>query len=229
MIKAIAIDDEPMALEVVRNHAAKIPFLQLQEVFTDPLKAIDYLQQHSVDLIFLDIKMPDIDGIEFSGMVNGKKTMLIFTTAHSEYALQSYELNAIDYLLKPFDFARFLVAVTKARENLAKNPSPENDFFFVNTGHQQRRISFDEISHIEGDGNYVTYHLGDEKVIVRSTIKETLKLLPSSFIQIHRSFIIPIRKLERIQDNHAFIGKLRISIGLSYKEELMRRIEGKKM
>ena len=153
------------------------------------------------------------------------KHIVIFTTAHSEYALESYELEALDYLLKPFDFARFLRAVNKAQEKLAADEGTEKSFFFVNTGYQQRKICYHDICFVEGSGNYVTYYTEKEKIMVRSSMKETVSFLPShSFIQIHRSSIISLRKLDKIQDNHAYIGNHKISIGANYREELMRVI-----
>lgn len=227
MIQAIAIDDEPRALEIIKNHAARIPFLQLSGTFTNPVEALAFVNQHAVELIFLDIKMPDISGIDLLKSLNRPKIIVIFTTAHSEYALDGYELDALDYLLKPFDFSRFLKSVLKVQEKLMAQNNAVHDFFFVNTGYQQRKICFDAISHIEGDGNYVTYFVNEEKIVVRSTVKETLHLLPPNlFVQIHRSCIISLAKLDRIQDNHAFIGNYKIAIGANYKEPLMKIIQG---
>lgn len=225
MINAIAIDDEPRALEIIKNHAARIPFLSLKGSFTNPFEALAYLQAHTIDLVFLDISMPDISGLEFVKAVNQKKLSVVFTTAHSEYALESYELEALDYLLKPFEFSRFLKSVMKAQERLSQPELPEQDFFFVNTGYQQRKLRFDEISHIEAGGNYVTYYTNGDKVLVRSTIKETLRILPASqFIQVHKSYIISLQKLDIVQDNHLHLGAHKISIGASYREELMKVI-----
>jgi DNA-binding LytR/AlgR family response regulator len=228
MIKAIAIDDEPRALEIIKNHAARIPFLQLSAAFTNPLEALAYINQEAVELVFLDIKMPDISGIELLKSIQKGKILIIFTTAYSEYALESYDLEAIDYLLKPFDFSRFLKSMVKVQERLTLRDSLERDFFFVHTGNQQRKICYSDISYIEGEGNYVTYFVNNEKIIVRSGIKETVNTLPTQlFIQIHRSYIISLRKLDKIQDNHAFIGHFRIPIGANYREAFMRSIQGK--
>lgn len=225
MIKAIAIDDEPRALEVIKNHVAKVPFLELSGVFTNPFEALDYINKNRPDLIFLDIKMPDISGIDFLRTLNKGNQMVIFTTAHSAYALESYELDALDYLLKPFEFSRFLKSVSKAQEKLKIKERPVHDFFFINTGQQQQKVFFKEINRIEGDGNYVNYWFNSKKFMVRSTLKETLQLLPAGmFVQIHRSYIIPLHKIDKIQDNHVFIGDESISIGANFKDELMRLI-----
>jgi two-component system LytT family response regulator len=225
MIHAIAIDDEPKALDIVNSLASRIPFLNLVKSFTNPMEALQYVNDNAIDLIFVDIKMPDISGLDLVQALKKKECLVIFTTAHSEYALKSYDIQALDYLLKPFDFSRFLKAVTRAQEVLSMRDDLHQDFFFVNTGYQQRKISINDISHLEGDGNYVTYHVNNEKIMVRSTIKEALKLLPPRlFIQIHRSFIISLRKLDKIQDNHAFIGNHKISIGANYKNDFMKSI-----
>src|ERR1700744_257052 len=135
MLNAIALDDEPLALEVVRSHAAKVPFLNLMSECTDAFKAMDYMQHQSVDLLFLDIKMPDISGIDLLGCLN-KKPLVIFTTAYSEHAVESFELDAIDYLLKPFSLARFTKACNKAHEiyNLRNNQAEKRDYLFLKAG-----------------------------------------------------------------------------------------------
>ena len=225
MIKAIAIDDEPRALEIIRNHAARISFLQLQEVFTNPFAALDYLNKNSVDLIFLDIKMPDLSGLEFLDSIHKGKYLVVFTTAHSEFALYGYEVEALDYLLKPFDFPRFLRSVVRAHDKLITRRASDKDFFFVSMGAEQRKIFIDDIAYVEANGNYVTYHVGAERIIVRSTVKDVVSLLPANnFIQVHKSYIIALSKIDKIQDNHIYIGDQRISIGANYKDGLMTMI-----
>lgn len=222
MIKAIAIDDESKALTVIENHASRVSFLELQEVFTNPFMALDFIQKNNIDLIFLDINMPDISGLEFSRTILKKEILIIFTTAHSEYALESYEVEALDYLLKPFEFARFHAAVSKANDRLSSIDKSINDFFFVNTGNDRTKIFYNDISYIEGSGNYVTYYLDDKKVMVRATIRKTLSFLPSTnFFQIQRSYIVAISKIDRIKDNHVHIAKAKISIGPNYREPLL--------
>jgi len=226
MIKAIAVDDEPKALTVIEHHASRVSFLEVKEVFTNPFMALDFIQKNDVDLIFLDINMPGISGLEFSRAILKKEVLIIFTTAHSEYALESYEVEAIDYLLKPFEFTRFHTAVLKVDERLNASDKSRNDFFFVNTGNDRTKIFYKDISYIEGNGNYVTYYLDREKVMVRATIKETLSRLPSTdFFQIQRSYIIAINKIDRIKDNHVHIGNVKISIGPNYKEQFKSKLE----
>lgn len=225
MIKCIAIDDEPKALEVITSHVSRVDFLSLVATFTDPFKAVTYANEHPIDLVFLDINMPDVTGLELlKNFV--EKPLVIFTTAHSEYALESYEVEAIDYLLKPFDFPRFLRAVTKAQQRLPKKESTTASFFFVNAGTKKQRISYDDLLYIEGDGNYVRYHTTTENTMVRSTIKETISLLPTSaFVQIHRSYIVALKAIVKIEDNHVHIGDKKIAIGASYRNDFYEVIK----
>lgn len=221
MIRCIAIDDEPRALEVTAQHAERIDYLQLEKRFTNPLEALAYLRDHTIDLLFLDVNMPDISGLELLGQLK-RKPLVIFTTAHSEYALEGYEHAAVDFLLKPFTFARFLKAVEKVRDRM---PDNSKDYFFVTSGNQKRRISVDEVLYLESRGNYVAYVLKDGEVEVRSTIKEALQQLPASqFQQVHRSFAVALRWIDRIEDNHVYIGKSAISIGASHRDAFLRRI-----
>lgn len=222
MIKAIAVDDEPMALQVIREHSSKISKLDLVDSFTDPIKALNFLNENTIDLIFLDVNMPDISGLKFSEAINDKNTLIIFTTAHSEYAIESYELAALDYLLKPIEFARFHKAIAKAIENSVRS----DKFFFVNTGREQTKICYDDILFVEGDGNYIIYHLDNAKVMVRSTIKEAISRLPVlEFVHVHRSYIVAMRHIDKIQDNHVHIRENKISVGPNFKEALMSKVK----
>ena len=227
MIRCVAIDDEPKALEIIRSHISRVSFLELTATFHDPFLAVEYLQDHPVDLIFLDINMPGIDGIRLSKNLR-TQPLIIFTTAHSEYAVQSYEVEAVDYLLKPFDFARFQLAASKAKDRFSSTEKPTSvsrDFFFVNTGYQKRRIVFSDISYVVSDGNYVRYQLRDNHLLVRSSIRETLHVLPGDlFCQIHRSYIVSIRHIEKIEDNHVHIADQRIAIGSKYRDDFLKRI-----
>src|SRR5215213_1265485 len=148
-MKAIAIDDEPIALDIIKAHAAKVPFLDLKAVFTDAFKALEYLQKENIDLIFLDIKMPDISGIEFFNSLS-KKPLLIFTTAYTEHAVTSFEMDALDYLLKPFSLSRFIKACNKAFELYNfRTASQTADHLFIKTGYEQVKVLYDDILYLE--------------------------------------------------------------------------------
>jgi two-component system, LytTR family, response regulator len=223
MIHAIAIDDEPKALEVIQNHAAKIPFIELKKVFTNPVDALEYIKGHGVDLIFLDMMMPDLSGMQFLQKIGRSDYDVIFTTAYNEYASESYEAKAIDYLLKPFDFQRFQKAVKKVRARFMENAS---DFFFVKSGHQLYKIKFSEIDFVKCEGNYVVYFFGNEKIMVRETVKDTLlRLVQYKFIQVHKSYVIPIDNVDKIYDNHIYIGEHRIPIGSNYRSAFFDLID----
>ena len=195
MLKAIAIDDEPIALEVVKTLSSKISFIELVSTFTNAFIAIDFLQKEKVDLIFLDIKMPDISGIDFlKSLFN--PPMVIFTTAYSEHAVQSFELDAIDYLLKPFSLSRFLKACNKANEqfllrNKIAEPLPESTAIFIKSGYELIKIEPENILYVESSGNYMQFVLTDRKIASRLTMSEAEALLSSStFIRVHRSYIV---------------------------------------
>ncbi|MEM9858045.1 MAG: LytTR family DNA-binding domain-containing protein [Bacteroidota bacterium] len=223
MLKCIAIDDEPKGLDIIKKHVQRLNSIELIATYLDPFEAISYLNEHEVDLIFLDINMPSINGVELVKSLTCKP-MVIFTTAHSEYAMDSYEVKALDYLLKPFDFSRFLMAVNKAQDAL-KDRLTTDDFIFVNTGNQKKRIVFDDVLYIEGEGNYVKYIFESGNTMVRSTVKNTLQVLPKSkFVQIHRSYIIPFSKIEKVEDSHVYISDKRLPVSSSFREEFMNLI-----
>lgn len=226
MIRCIALDDEPKALEIIHHHAAKVPFLSLEGTFTDVYAALSYLDTQQPDLLFLDINMPELSGLQFAQALQ-TKPLLVFTTAHNEYALQSYEVEAVDYLLKPFDFVRFLKAATRVKERLETRPTPAHDYFFLKTGsQQQQRLFFHDIFYIAGEGNYLSYITKTGNFLVRGSLKDCLNLLPSAaFIQIHRSYIVAIRNIEKVENNHVHTGKERLPIGASYGEALFNLLE----
>jgi len=229
MLKAIAIDDEPIALEVIRNLSSKISFIEIKKFFTDAFEAIDFLQKEKIDLIFLDIKMPDISGIEFLKAIPNPP-MVIFTTAYSEHAVQSFELDAIDYLLKPFSQSRFLKACNKAYEQfeLKKNnkSSIESIAIFIKSGYEQMRVLLDDILYIESNGNYMQFVVTDQKILSRLTMNEVEELLPASeFIRIHRSYIIARKKITMIGKNSVWIKQIELPVGAAYLKE-MQKISG---
>jgi len=219
-LNAIAIDDEPRALEVIEIHAQKVPFLELKATFTDAFEAIPFLQQNKVDLIFLDIKMPDISGIEFVQILQ-KTPMIIFTTAYSEYAVKGFELDAIDYLLKPFSLARFTKACNKVFEiKLSRNDTASN-FLFLKTGYEEEKVLLDDILYVEAEGNYMAYVLSNKKILCRQNIGECMTQLPANqFIRIHRSYIVAVNKIQKITRQSVWVAGNEISVGASYEDKL---------
>lgn len=228
MLKAIAIDDEPIALEVIKNLSAKISFVDVTAFFTNAFDAIAYLQHEKIDLIFLDIKMPDISGIDFLKSISNPP-MVIFTTAYSEHAVQSFELNAIDYLLKPFSQSRFLKACNKAFEQfeLRKNTgTPSPAYVFIKSGYEQIRVALDEILYAESNGNYMQFVLQKSKFLSRLTMAETEALLPAfDFMRIHRSFIVAKKQVTKIEKNSVWINGTELPIGASYLNETGKLIK----
>ncbi len=219
-MNAIAIDDEPIALEVIKSHAAKVPFVELRATFTNAFDAIDFLQKNKIELLFLDIKMPDISGIEFFKSLTNPP-MVIFTTAYSEHAVEGFEVSAIDYLLKPFSLSRFLKACTKANELLAlKSGTPKHtDHIFLKDGYEQVKIMFDDILYIEASGNYLNIFLKDQqKIMTRSTINDLALQLPENdFTRVHRSYIVSNKQVEKFNKQAVFIGFTEIPIGNTYQ------------
>ncbi|SRR6266487_3181834 len=228
MLATIAIDDEPIALDVVKNLAAKIPFLSMKGFFTNAFEASDFLHKEKIDLIFLDIKMSDISGIDFLKSISNPP-MVIFTTAYSEHAVQSFELDAIDYLLKPFSLTRFLKACNKAQEQFElkkniNNPSVPVSVF-IKSGYEQVRVELDDILYAESNGNYMQFVLTDKKITSRLTVSEAEALLPvASFIRIHRSYIVSKKHITKIEKNSVWIQQTELPVGASYVNEVTKII-----
>ncbi|MCE7040333.1 LytTR family DNA-binding domain-containing protein [Dyadobacter sp. CY312] len=221
MINAIAIDDEPVALEIIRSLVQKVPFLNLQAVFVNAFEAKDYLDKQQVDLLFLDIKMPDISGIEFYQLLT-QKPLVIFTTAYSEHAVKSYELEAIDYLLKPFSSERFQKACEKAKSILELQATTRQSApLFLKSGYEKIRVDPQEILFVESAGNYMTFALPDRKILTRLTMAETLAMLPQpGFVRVHRSFIIAKDKVTKIEKQQLHLGTYVVPVGNMYAEEV---------
>jgi two-component system, LytTR family, response regulator len=221
-MRAIALDDEPMALEVVKALSGKVPYLKLEACFTDAFQALDYLQRNPVDLLFLDIKMPDITGLELVASLP-QKPMVIFTTAYSEHAVTSFELDAVDYLLKPFSLARFVKACNKALEllQLRAKGAPSKDFVFIKTGYEQIKVHFEEILFLEAAGNYIIFVLQDRKLLTRMTMGEVEELLPpDKFTRVHRSYLVAKDKIEKIERHQVSIQGREVPVGASYIQSL---------
>ena len=226
-LQTIALDDEPLALKLVTGYIQKTPFLNLVGEFDNPLDAVEFLADNVVDLIVLDIQMPDLTGIEFAKILqDGPK--IIFTTAYEKYAIEGFKLSAVDYLLKPFSYQEFLTAVQKAKKLIdlehAALPTLEanNQFLFLKSEYKIRRINFNDILYIEGLKDYVKVHLQtDEKPIMSlNSVKSLEQKLPDDrFMRVHRSFIVNLNKIETIERSRIVFGKTYIPVSDQYKEK----------
>lgn len=214
MISCIAIDDEPKALEVIERYCGKTNQVSLKASFREPVKAIEFLQHEKVDLIFLDINMPDINGIALLQTLSSKP-LVIFTTAYSHYAVESYELNALDYLLKPITFERFLIALNKAAAAL----SSEDTTIFFKSGPQTYQVRVADILYFEKDGNYITVHLKDKQILIRENMSDIFDLVPAAgFLRVHKSYVVAIRHITMIEVHQLIASGEKIPIGSSYRE-----------
>jgi DNA-binding LytR/AlgR family response regulator len=227
MMTCIAIDDEPKALEVIERYCQKISLASLKATFREPLKAIEFLNREKVDLIFLDINMPDISGMQLLQTLS-PRPLIIFTTAYSQYAVESYELNALDYLLKPVTFERFLMAINKAAEALSsKNTTgPDEDAaVFIKSGPQTYRVKVSEILYLEKDGNYITVHLKDGNILIRENMGDIFDLVPAAdFIRVHKSYVVGIRHITMIEVHQLIVNGEKIPIGSTYRDSLRDRL-----
>ena len=222
MLNAIAIDDEPFALEVIKSLTDKIQFINMEGYYNNTCEAVALLENKSVDLMFLDIRMPGLNGLEFlKSMPN--PPMVIFTTAYDEHAVEGFEVNAVDYLLKPFSLTRFLKACNKAYEqknlrNDLASPVTQHRHFYLKSGYENIRIETDTILYAEGLGNYVQLVLTDKKVVTRLTMNEVEALLcPSGFLRIHRSYIVSLHHVQRFDNKSIWVRQTELPIGPLYR------------
>jgi two-component system LytT family response regulator len=231
MIKAIAIDDEKNALGIIREFCNRIPDIELTDMFTDPLKALPYISKNpDIELLFLDIQMTKLNGLVLAQHLPDKKTKIILTTAYPDYALQGYEMDVVDYLLKPFSFERFERSVQKARSVLNKPTTAIekntvrltpgiDDFIFVKTDYKTLKVRLAEVLYIEGSGNYVTLHTSKSKIMALQNLRLfEEQLQPYQFIRIHKSYIISVNFIDAIEKSSVWIGNNELPIGESYKD-----------
>ena len=227
MITAIALDDEPLALKLISQHCEKVGFLQLKKVFTNPDEAAAYLAENKVDLIFLDIQMPDINGMQFYKNLSNPP-QVIFTTAFKDYAVDGFNVDAIDYLLKPFEFDRFLKAINKVKDQLEFLAIQEvnSNSLFVKVNYEMKKINLKDIDLIEALDDYIKIYIKPMPVLTLMTLKNVLEKLPSQeFIRVHRSYIIPISKIEKFNKNKVIVAGREIPIGSSYSSVFDTLIE----
>lgn len=232
MIRCLAVDDEPLALDVIEKHISKIPELQLVEKCTSPIKALEILNSQEIDLVFLDIEMSEITGIQMLKSMS-RKPMVIFTTAYENYAMEGYELDVVDYLLKPISFDRFLKGVNKAQEYflLKKNASTrdhssyEHGFIFVKSEYQMIKVNFKDILYIEGLKDYVKIYNGPKPILSLQNLKSIESKLPSThFTRVHKSFIVSLHKIDSVHKGRIKIGENEIPIGENYRDSFLKLI-----
>lgn len=237
MIRCLVVDDEPFAIGLLEDFAKKVPFLQVKHTCESAREALDILKEGNIDLMFLDIKMPDISGLDLLKSLK-RPPVVIFTTAYSEYALESYNLDAIDYLLKPIPFDRFLKAVNKAREyigeihrdNEATPPQPPpdtgKDYMFVKANYQILKVNFRDILYLEGLKDYVKIYCGGKPIITNQSMKYFEGKLPASvFVRVHRSFIVSLDKISSITKNRVLIGDKHIPVSGGYRDSFFQLID----
>ena len=227
MIRAIALDDEPPALRIITNFCSQLDAIQLEKTFTRTEEAIAYLDEHPVGLLFLDINMPSISGIELYKKLQGSY-MVIFTTAYTDYAIEAFNLKAIDYLLKPFTFDRFTQAVEKAVEYdefIHAGKAPRQQYLLLKVDYSTVKIDFDDILFAEGLDDYIRIHLREQKpIVVRLTMKSLLeKLSPERFIRVHRSYIVSLQHVEKLRNKVLLVSGQEIPLGNSYEAAFLAK------
>ena len=230
MIRAIAIDDEPLALRVIESHAKKLENLELVSTTTNAIEGLLEAQSGNIDLVFLDIQMPSLTGIQFMQILQGK-CKIILTTAYTQYALESYEHDVVDYLLKPISFDRFQKAVNKVflenktnfEVNLPLITNHQPDCIFIKTEHKLLKINHSDISYVEGGKDYITVFTKTEKILSLTSLTKLQESLPyPQFLRVHKSYIVALDKIESVERQRIFMGKMVIPIGDTYKDEFFR-------
>ncbi len=243
MIRCLVVDDEPLALHVLEDYVAKVPFLQLVKATTNPIEALTLVQQGAADLVLLDVQMPELTGLQFLRIVNGR-TKVILTTAYPQYALEGYDLDVVDYLLKPIAFDRFFRAVQKVQGILEPAAKPVikeeaapaiaayddflSDFIFVKTEHKIQKVYLNDIRFIEGLKDYISIFTPAERIITLQGMKKMEEALPERhFIRVHKSYIVAVSKIDSIERSRIFIGEKIIPIGDTYRDVFFNMIEDK--
>lgn len=239
-INCIAIDDEPLALDIIKDYAKRVPFLNLMATFDNAVDCMSYLKSNNVDLMFLDIQMEELTGIQLLSALK-EKPQVIFTTAYDQFALKGYELDVLDYLLKPISFERFLKSADKAYDKLMAKPegkpvvteiTPQKtiDYCFVKSEFHLEKVNFSEVLYIEGMGDYLMIHTPTRKIMTLQSFKKAEETFPSeNFCRVHKSYIVAIDKIESIERNRIKIGNMLIPVSDSYKKDFFAMIEKRGM
>ena len=231
-IRCIIIDDEPLAIQVLETHLKALPDIIISGTYNNPLEAFSILNTTEVDLIFLDIEMPLLNGLDFIKNSN-TKAKIIFTTAHRDYAPESYELEVTDYLLKPISFPRLFKAINRIKgvsdhpveQETPKSHSLGNDHLYVNANKKYIKVRFDAILYIESIKDYVRIHTDTDKIVTKETISNFEQKLPREFLRVHRSYLVNTKKVTAFTKLDIEIGKVEIPIGASYKATVIKKLQ----
>lgn len=231
--KCIIVDDEPPATRILRNYVEKVSFLEEVGIFNDSLKALEFLNSNKVDVIFLDIQMPQLTGLQLSRIIS-KDVKVIFTTAYPDFALEGFELNAVDYLLKPIAFERFYQAVSKLNSEVKTEVITNNtaEFIFIKTDGKNKfqKVILDDVLYVESLQNYVCIHTQKQQIITHSSLKNVIESLPENdFIQIHKSYVTALKHIESTDSFSVFINGKELPIGATYKDAFFEQIDKNKI
>ncbi|WP_372772226.1 LytR/AlgR family response regulator transcription factor [Mangrovibacterium sp.] len=236
MIKCIAIDDEPLALQQLELYVDKTPFIELVGTFESALEALVFLNDKAIDLMFVDIEMPNLNGMDFvKSLTNAPK--IIFTTAYSQYAAEGFKVEALDYLLKPLDYATFLKSANKAKAYFERfkvdeeNAGLNDRYLFLKSGFKMVRVAVDQINFIEGKGGYLKFHIeGSNPIMTLLSMKSVEeKLSPAKFMRVHRSYLVNLHKISLIERGQIVFGKVRINVSEQYKAKFQAYLDRNSM
>ncbi len=231
----IIIDDEPNAIDVLKRYVAQLPFLNLRQTFRNPVKAISFLQEEDIDLLFVDINMPNLTGMQLVKSLP-KRPMVIFTTAYSDYAVVSYDIDAVDYLVKPIEFERFIKAVNKASElfelksnqltaTRQRDTEHATDYVLLKSGMLTYKVNIADILFIEKEENYLAFKTTEKKILVRGNITDVFQYVPGElFCRVHKSFVVALKHINTIEVHQVAVGVYKIPVGSLYRDELMHRV-----
>ena len=228
-MKVIIVDDEPKAISLLASYLSHFSDFELAGTFRNGLKALEFLNSNTTDVVFLDISMPHLSGLSLSRMID-KGASIVFTTAYSEHALESYDVNAADYLLKPITLERFSKTITKliernhrgSTQSATTQITPQT--IFIKSGLETHQVVLNDILYLKKDGNYIYYFLENQKIMARQSVSEALDLLSEDFLQIQKSYIVNFRRINKVTTEEVLIDKLRLPIGQHFKEDLMARL-----
>lgn len=228
-LRCLVVDDEPFSIEIIQNYIYKVPGLVLEGKCLNAIDALHFMHEHPVDLLFLDINMPEVSGIQMlSSLVD--PPLVVFTTAYPEYAIEGFNLDAVDYLLKPFGFERFMKAVNKVYNRInerqgIKNKSEDTDFIMIRADKRDYKINLSDIQFIQAKGDYLKITSSERSYLTHETMQHMVQLLPDHrFLRIHKSYIVSIDRIKYIEGNQVFIGNESLPVGKVYREDLMNTL-----